>query len=187
MTRTMIPATDPPAADTERAPPDVPAPSSRAPRSELHIKIHYIPEWSEIARLREHVALALADVEPSARNAAVMVASELAENAIKYGHSMPEVPGIEVSLVRAGPQLRISVVSGTRDIEAVARLQRCTEALAASEDKFDLYFERVKALSDAPEPKSQLGLYRISLEGGFELQCDYDDGVLRMTATRTLQ
>lgn len=166
--------------------PDPTPTSEHAAQSELRLRTQYIPEWAEIARLREHVALAMSGLPPAVRDAAVMVTSELAENAVKYGAVVPGAPGIEISIVRSPRALAISVVSGTHDIDAVRRLQRCTRDLASTEDKFGLYFARVQALADAPEPKSQLGLYRIALEGGFELECNYADSVLSMTATRTL-
>ena len=155
--------------------------------SELHIKTHTIPDWSEVGRIRAQVALALNGLRPALREAAVMVVSELVENAIKYGESTPRAPGIEVSLVRENTRLSVTVVSGTRDEEAARRLQGYTEALATSPDKLGLYVARVQSLSDSPETHSRLGLYRIGVEGAFDLRCSHDDGVLRMTATRSLE
>jgi anti-sigma regulatory factor (Ser/Thr protein kinase) len=155
--------------------------------SELHIKTRTIPDWSEIGRIREHVALALSGLRPALREAAVMVASELVENAIKYGESTPGAPGIEVSVVREHTRLSIAVASGTQDEEVARRLRGYTEALAASPDKLGLYVARVQSLADAPEPHSRLGLHRIGVEGAFELRCSHRDGVLCMTATRDLE
>lgn len=155
--------------------------------SELHIKTRAIPDWSEIGRIREHVALALGGLCQSLRDAAVMVVSELVENAIKYGESTPSAPGIEVSVVREHTRLSVTVVSGTRDEEAARRLRGYTEALATSPDKLGLYMARVQSLADTPEPHSRLGLHRIGVEGAFHLRCSHEEGVLRMTATRSLQ
>jgi anti-sigma regulatory factor (Ser/Thr protein kinase) len=154
--------------------------------SELHIKMHAIPDWSEIGRIRERVAIALGGLGPALREAAMMVVTELVENAIKYGESTPGAPGIEVSLLREHTRLSITVVSGTQDEEAARRLRGYTEALARSPDKLELYVARVQSLSDSPEEHSRLGLYRIALEGAFDLRCSHEDGVLRMTATRSL-
>lgn len=155
--------------------------------TELHIKTRAIPDWSEIGRIREHVALAVSGLGPALRQAAVMVASELVENAIKYGESTPGAPGIEVSVVREHTRLSITVANGTRDEEVARRLQGYTEALAASPDKLGLYVARVQSLADMPEPRSRLGIHRIGVEGGFALRCSHGDGVLRMTATRDLE
>jgi anti-sigma regulatory factor (Ser/Thr protein kinase) len=154
--------------------------------SELHLKTHAIPDWSEISKIREHVALALSGLRQSLRDAAVMVVSELVENAIKYGESIPGAPGIEVSVVREHHRLSVSVVSGTKDEEAARRLRGYTDALAASQDKLELYLARVQSLADAPETHSRLGLYRIGVEGAFDLRCSHENGVLRMTATRSV-
>jgi anti-sigma regulatory factor (Ser/Thr protein kinase) len=156
-------------------------------QSELHIKTHAIPDWSEIGKIREHVALALSELRESIRDAAVMVVSELVENAIKYGESVPGAPGIEVSVVREHTCVSITVVSGTRDDEAARRLRGYTEALAASRDKLELYMARMQSLADSPEPHSRLGLYRIGVEGAFDLRCSHENGVLRITATRSLE
>jgi anti-sigma regulatory factor (Ser/Thr protein kinase) len=155
--------------------------------SELHIKTRAIPDWSEIGRIREHVALALAGLRQSLRDAAVMVVSELVENAIKYGESIPGAPGIEVSLVRERARLSVTVVSGIRDVEVARRLRGYTDALASSQDKLGLYLARVQSLADVPEPHARLGLYRIGVEGAFDLRCSHEGGVLRMTATRSLE
>lgn len=154
--------------------------------SELHIKTRVIPDWSEIGRIREHVALALDGLAPSIRDAAVMVVSELVENAIKYGESNSGAPGIEVSVLRERARLSVEVVSGIQDEAVATRLRSYTEALAASKDKLGLYVARVQRLADAPEPHSRLGLYRIAVEGAFDLRCSHEGGVLRMTATRSL-
>src|SRR5688572_10647211 len=103
-----------------------PAPDSLdgAPvESEFHFKTRVIPEWSELSKIREHVALALSGLRQSLRDAAVMVVSELVENAIKYGESIPGAPGIEVSVVRDKARLSVTVVSGTTDEEAARRLR----------------------------------------------------------------
>jgi hypothetical protein len=155
--------------------------------SELHIKTATIPDWSEIGRIRKHVALALSELRESIRDAAVMVVSELVENAIKYGESVPSAPGIEVSVVRGHTWVSVTVASGTRDEEAAGRLRGYTEALAASHDKLELYLARVQSLANSPEPHSRLGLYRIGVEGAFDLRCSQENGVLRMTATRSLE
>lgn len=155
--------------------------------SQLVIKTSAIPDWSEIGKIRAQVTLALSGLRQSLRDAAVMVVSELVENAIKYGDSIPNAPGIEVSVVRERSRLSVSVASGAKDDEAARRLQNYTEALAASQDKLGLYVARVQSLADSPEAHSRLGLYRIGLEGAFDLKCTHEDGVLRMTATRALE
>lgn len=154
---------------------------------DLHIKTAAIPDWSELADIRRQVALALGGLGDAVREAAVMVVSELVENAIKYGESVPQARGIEVSVVREPARLSVTVASGTRDAEAARRLRCYTEALATSPDKLGLYVARLQSLADAPELHSRLGLYRIGLEGAFDLRCSHEDGVLRMTATRNLK
>jgi len=115
-----------------------------------------------------------------------MVASELVENAIKYGENVANHPGIEVSLVCDGRTLSLTVANGASSSEAIRELERHTNELAQSPDKAELYMKRMLALMDHPDGCSRLGLYRIGFEGQFDLECSYDDGVVRMTATRAL-
>lgn len=115
-----------------------------------------------------------------------MVASELVENAIKYGENVANHPGIEVSLVCDEHTLSLTVANGASSSAAVHELKRHTDALAQSPDKSELYMKRMLALMDHPDGCSRLGLYRIGFEGQFDLECSYDDGVVRMTATRAL-
>jgi hypothetical protein len=152
----------------------------------LHIKTDDRPDWSEVRRIRERVASAVSDLSEEVREAAVMAASELVENAIKYGERVAHHPGIEVSLVCDARTLSLTVANGTSNLAAVQELKRHTEALASSHDKSELYMKRIHTLMEQPDGCSRLGLYRIGFEGMFELACSYDDNVVRMTATRAL-
>jgi hypothetical protein len=155
-------------------------------REKLHIKTDRRPDWSEVRTIRESVASAVSDLSEEVREAAVMAASELVENAIKYGERVANHPGIEVSVVCDAHTLSLTVSNGTSNHEAVRELKRHTDALAASQDKFELYMNRIHTLMEQPDGCSRLGLYRIGFEGLFELACSYDDNVVRMTATRAI-
>jgi hypothetical protein len=152
----------------------------------LHIETEARPDWSEVRRIRERVASAVSDLSEEVQEATVMVASELVENAIKYGDNVANHPGIEVSLVCDGHTLSLTVANGASSSEAVRELQRHTDALARSPDKSELYTSRMLTLMDHPDGCSRLGLYRIGFEGQFDLECSYDGSIVRMTATRAL-
>jgi hypothetical protein len=158
----------------------------RLVRSKLHIKTDDRPDWSEVRRIRERVASAVSDLSEEVREATVMAASELVENAIKYGEKVAHHPGIEVSLMCDANTLSLSVASGTSNLEAVRELKRHTEALASNQDKSELYMNRIQTLMEHPDGCSRLGLYRIGYEGLFDLECSYADNVVRMTATRAI-
>lgn len=152
----------------------------------LHIKTHCKPEWSTVRTIRDRVESAVSRFPLEIKSATVMTASELVENAIKYGESLPEHPGIELSLTYDDCGLRLTVVSASSNIEAIRQLKRHTDALRASADKSELYMSRLQSLLERPDGFSRLGLYRICVEGSFELDCTYDNNVVRMTATRTI-
>src|SRR5687767_5359218 len=52
-----------------------------------NLTLNVVPEWERIATVRKNTKEFLTDhdLEPDDRDAVVMIASELAENAIKYG------------------------------------------------------------------------------------------------------
>jgi anti-sigma regulatory factor (Ser/Thr protein kinase) len=154
--------------------------------SSLHIKTDEKPDWSEVRTIRDRVANAVSEFPEEVREAAVMAASELVENAIKYGDSVSQQPGIELSLVCDEGTLCLTVASGSRDPEAIRELLRHTEELAKTRDKSELYMRRIQALMENQDGRSRLGLYRIGYEGLFDLTCSYEDDVVRMTATRSL-
>lgn len=142
--------------------------------------------WSEVAAVRERVDALLATVSESVRMAAVMTASELVENAIKYGEPVPEAPTASVVLDRTDDLLRITVRNGVANRETVADLMLHIDRVTAAPDKTVLYFERLRELMTAGGGSSKLGIYRIACEGGFDLRCDLEDRVVTVTASRRI-
>jgi hypothetical protein len=140
--------------------------------------------WQHIRAIRKSVGDALAEADPGFRTAAAMVASELVENAVKYGEAVPAAPGIHFALLEAGGQLRIEVSNGCTDGDGVHELQARVKEIARAPDKAALYMARLEALLARPDESGKLGLYRIAFEGKFDLQWSYRNAVVTMTATR---
>jgi hypothetical protein len=113
-----------------------------------------------------------------------MTASELVENAIKYGESVPGAPGVTFSMDVTAGRLSIRVVNGSTNLFGVAELERRVRDLAGAEDKQVLYFARLEQLLAHAEESGKLGVYRIGFEGGFDLALDYQNHVVTVTATR---
>ncbi len=130
--------------------------------------------------------MALADAPPELQSATMMTASELVENAIKYGESVPAAPKIGVALTLADNKVRIETVNGSRNPSRVAVLLVTVDQIAKAPDREALYLARLEQAMITPSASGQLGLYRIAFEGRFDLSCSYDDGVVRVTATRAL-
>ena len=66
----------------------------------------------------------------------------------------------------------------------VAELQRRVQEVHGAEDKQALYFARLEELLANADESGKLGIYRVGFEGGFDLQLDYTNNVVTVTATR---
>ena len=140
--------------------------------------------WSEVAAVRDRVQELLGDVPEAVRTAAVMTASELVENAVKYGESVPGAENASVVVEKDGEHLRIVVENGVAAAETVEDLMRHVERVTNAEDKTKLYVERLRELMTSGGGASKLGIYRIACEGGFDLECTYAGQVVTVTASR---
>jgi hypothetical protein len=140
--------------------------------------------WHYVREVRQRLGHALSEQPAELREAAVMVASELVENAIKYGESVPGAAEATIELFVDDDQIRIEVSNGLRERATAAEIEGMIRSISGAEQPGALYIQRLHELLEAPDARGKLGLYRIGLEGGFTLDCDYDDEILTITATR---
>jgi hypothetical protein len=152
--------------------------------TEAKLKLTFAPMWPNVRKTRQEVGTALEAFPASLRNAAMMTASELVENAIKYGESVTGAETVTFSLDVTPTACRIRVVNGSSNAAGVAELTRRVQELARATDKQALYQARLEELLAHAEESGKLGVYRIGFEGGFELDCDYTNNVVTVTATR---
>ena len=115
----------------------------------------------------------------------MMTASELVENAVKYGEDVPAARCISFALTVDDETIRIEVSNGSTDKDGVRNLQSRVNEIARTPDKAALYVARLEKLLIEPAENGNLGLYRIAFEGQFDLACRYVDEVVTVTATRT--
>jgi anti-sigma regulatory factor (Ser/Thr protein kinase) len=140
--------------------------------------------WQYIRTIRAQVRDALKDCDSARRAAAVMTASELLENAIKYGEDLPGASSISFALTAEGEWVCIEVSNGSADREGIRELQRRVDDVARASDRAALYMARLEELLAKPTESGRLGLYRIAFEGQFDLQCRYTDNLVTVIATR---
>lgn len=171
-----------PTSPSNEGPREQPAPVTMKPL--VSTSIH--PVWTSIRAVRSAVGEALGQYPPSFVNAAMMVSSELLENAIKYGEEVPAAPVILFSLDLVDSRARIEAVNGATDPAVVARLMEHIRLLNQAEDKAALYLARLQELLACPTNSARLGIYRIAYEGEFDLQCTYENEVVTVTATRSV-
>jgi hypothetical protein len=142
--------------------------------------------WSRIESARRTVAAGLAGIDEGVRDAAVMVASELAENVVKYGEPMANDESGHVELAVDKRSIVIRSRNGVSP-ERAAVVCVLIDKISAAEDPAALYVTRMRAILSNPQHEgSQLGLFRIVCEGQFKLSCAYAGGILTITAERSL-
>jgi len=151
---------------------------------EAHLQLTFAPMWPNVREIRQRVGAALGDCPAQLRSAAVMTASELVENAIKYGESVPGASTVTFVMDASPAMLSMSVGNGSTNAAGVAELERRVQELRAAEDKQALYLARLEQLLADADESGKLGIYRIGFEGGFDLQLEYTNDVVTVTATR---
>lgn len=143
--------------------------------------------WPEVREVRQRIDRELAPLPDDLRRATQMVASELLENAIKYGAPVPDCPEIRFLLRVDADRIQLAVSNGIRSPRELKRLGEGLEALAEADDPETLYRKRLERLLTAPGGRSQLGLVRICFEGGFTLGSSLSGDILTVTASRALE
>jgi hypothetical protein len=151
---------------------------------EAHLALTFQPMWPNVRKIRQQVGSALEACRQELRSAAMMTASELVENAIKYGENVPAAPTVSFSLEASAEQLIIRVINGSTNVAGVGELERRVNELARATNKQTLYLARLEQLLAHQDESGKLGIYRIGFEGGFELALDYRNDVVTVTATR---
>jgi hypothetical protein len=151
---------------------------------EARLELAFQPMWPTVRMIRQQVGAALETCGQDLRSAAMMTASELVENAIKYGETVAAAPSATFMLQAAAGRLTIRVANGSTNAGGVAELERRVRDLAAAEDRQALYMTRLQELLVHSEESGKLGIYRIGFEGGFDLALDYRNDVVTVTATR---
>jgi hypothetical protein len=144
------------------------------------------PMWSSIRAIRVAVQTALAQYDDELAEAAIMVSSELLENALKYGEEVEAAPVIQFYLGLIDAAIVVRVANGSTDTEAVEDLKRHVRLVNQSDDKGALYQARLEELLMCSCTSSKLGIYRIAHEGRFDIDCSYHKDVVTVTATRSL-
>ncbi|WP_437535206.1 hypothetical protein WME79_13260 [Sorangium sp. So ce726] len=144
------------------------------------------PVWSNIRAARASVREVLAQHPGALVDAAAMTACELLENAIKYGEEVPAAGAILFTLSLIEERIDIVVVNGCTDQSSVDRLLDRIQSLRDAPNKADLYIGQLQELLAGPSESTNLGIYRIAVEGGFTLDATYADDVVTVTATRSV-
>ena len=138
----------------------------------LHLDLAIPPDWGRIDQVREAVSHCVTAVYANRdlRDALAMVASELLENAFKYGKSGPDVKiTVREHAGRVVVTVTNEVDADTPHTEALEQRVAWVKNFGDPQQAYQAALER--AYTDESDA-SGLGLARISYEGGCNLDCD---------------
>ena len=148
------------------------------------LKISITPTWHAIDDIRQKIPAMLKDIKQDAVDAAVMVTSELLENAVKYGGKVGSASEIEFELSCENNLIKIqvsNVVESKNDLDDVLKH---IDLIRNSTNPAELYTQRLMELLQKNSGKTQLGLYSIAYEGEFKLDCKVNNDRLLVIAQR---
>lgn len=152
----------------------------------LRLTAQISPEWANVRDIRMQVSHALVAQSQDIRDATCMVVSELLENAVKYGGSMPESRRLDFALAVEDDKIEVRVTSGATSGEHVQRLTQRVHEVNETERSGVLYLQRFHDLLNDPNQSGGLGIYRICVEGGFKLSVSQEGDVLAVVARRSM-
>lgn len=139
-------------------------------RKVLELKLR--PVWGEIERAREECRIFLEELGSPAetRDALCMIASEILENAIKYGHFTNESQEFPFKIEEGRDGMLVEAWSPVPAIgitENLRRLDTIIQWIRSFQSPFQAYLERLRLVAGQPldDNESGLGLIRIAYEG----------------------
>lgn len=145
------------------------------------------PTWSLVRKIRDEVFALLVDQPRNMRECAAMAASELAENALKYGIAVVDAPVARLDVRVTNQEIVIEVRNGIKEPEQAERVSAIVDRLESGASPEELYVQRLLDLLREPSmDESRLGLLRIAHEGEFRLECRSQGDTLLVRATRKL-
>ena len=150
------------------------------------------PEWSGVDRVRRETARFLVEqrLSDTARDAVVMVACELTENAAKYGDFQSATDGIDVSILIRRSTITVEVRNpiSPEAADRLFKLDGMVQWIRGFQDPFEAYLDRLKAISaqTLDYHESGLGLVRIAYEGQSVLDFVFDHHRVAVSAVHHL-
>ncbi len=157
--------------------------------SDMAISISIKPTWSIVKEVQEKAEKFMQSkgAKKDIKEATMMCATELIENAVKYGTEKPDGSNIEFDLKIENDVILIEISNGIRRDSDITNVVEHIDKIKVADDPAKIYTERLMELMENPKPGvSQLGLYRIAYEGEFLLDYKYEDKILTVIAQRKM-
>ncbi|MCC6557293.1 MAG: hypothetical protein IT372_30445 [Polyangiaceae bacterium] len=145
--------------------------------------------WQNIDALHRTIAGSTEDLldDPRISQTLAMVASELIENAVKYGAwSRSRAAGVVVQRreTPTGDVIEIEVTNPVHGAGDFLAVQSTLDWIASFPSPREAYISRIRQLAEDVEiEQSRLGLVRVAYEGGCQVRAELLEGdMLRVTA-----
>jgi|JI9StandDraft_1071089.scaffolds.fasta_scaffold02798_5 anti-sigma regulatory factor (Ser/Thr protein kinase) len=169
-------------------------PANRSPKKVLNrqtlVSLHLgiAPIWPAIEDVRNEIETLILNLDKGNIDFALIVLSELLENAIKYGSKEERLTGIILYFEANVDHICIKVKNPISQSMNLDSFKRVIEKIKTSEDKKALHVERLLEIMNDPfQTESRLGLYRIVSECEYDLDFRLDDSGLEIIATKILK
>ncbi len=156
---------------------------------EVIISLSIAPTWSILKEIQQMTEDLLKKKNAGAEtiDAAIMCATELVENAIKYGSSNAGQSNIIFDLM-VKDAIYITVSNGVKEEKDIQNVKFHIEKIQKTNDPAKLYTDRLMQLMENEKPgESQLGLYRIAYEGEFKLDCTCQNAIITIRAEKNIK
>ncbi len=147
----------------------------------IFFNYHIESVWDSVAKIRDGIEPSLEGFGRKMTDAAVMTASELVENAIRYGDSKK---GINFEITADERRIQISVSNTIGYLQDYKELKYLIEKINTSDNMHTVFVDRLRTIMEQGNSfmKTQLGLIRIANEGEFELSYKLENELLTVTA-----
>ena len=146
-------------------------------------RIVVTPIWALVSSVRNRIRDLLSNKDQEIAVAVSFAASELIENAIKYGK-----PEIEIDCSLDYPDIILSVSNITQNRADQEELKKHIDTIRVAKDPFDLYVQQLRKMMEQPDSnaRTQVGLYKIVCEGKFTLDYAMTEDHITVIARRNL-
>ncbi len=147
----------------------------------ISVSCHIKPVWDSLEQIINKTESSLENLGGEFIDASIMAATELVENAIKYGNTKTM---IEFAITADDHQIRITVSNTIRAQQDYEEVKYLIDKISRSDDLYALFTERLLDVSktDNKYARTRLGLIRIAYEGRFEMTYNLKDDFLTITA-----
>jgi len=139
--------------------------------------------WDSVSRIRLEVGVLFSSYPEDVRDKAVMIASELTENVVKYGAQIDDERVGFITVYLNDDSFSVHSHNAVGDIRHVQAVEAILEEIKQSEDPSELSISRLRELiAGNVDGPSQLGLLRIATDGNSDISCSFGDTVLTIEA-----